>query len=271
MRETTLAGDTAFSAWSRFRHRRLERFRAAQKRSKRRCLKRDHALKAVSPANVVSLIQHEINFGIEAVRCLRKGKVDEEIILRRGKIRLILIRLSYLPQLLQYLERNWIHPADRNLIVCKLCSRLSRRTITRSGIVDLASAVCFQRGTEIDEALRIRGIELWWRDGERIRNLLVIRCAQVVTEEEQLVFPDGAADAPAKVVIGKMPQGTAKVRAGIDGVVLDEFERRTMECIGPGLENDVGDGAGGASQFSFKVVGRDIYGLDRLCWRDDDL
>src|SRR5260370_35690669 len=98
---------------------------------------------------------------------------------------------------------------------------------------------------------------------------MVIRCAKVVHEEKQLVFPDGAADAPAEVVIGQMPQGTAKVRAGIDGVVRDEFERRTMECIGPGLENDVGDGAGGASQVSFTVVVRDIYTLSRRYWSAD--
>ncbi len=44
-----------------------------------------------------------------------------------------------------------------------------------------------------------------------------------------------------------------------------------MECIGARLENDVGYGAGGTAKLSFEVVRGDVYRLDGVCRRDDDL
>ncbi len=58
-----------------------------------------------------------------------------------------------------------------------------------------------------------------------------------------------------------MAERPGEVGAGVDGVVLNELEGRTMELVGSGLEGDVGDGADGAAELSLVVIGGDVDGL----------
>ena len=120
-------------------------------------------------------------------------------------------------------------------------------------------------------AAAVGGVITGIGNGEGAADGLVVVGAQVVAEEEQLVFDDGSADAAAEVVVGEMAERPGEVGAGVDGVVLDELEGRTVELVGSGLEGHIGDGADGAAKFRFKVIGGDVDGLDGLGRRNEDL
>ena len=94
---------------------------------------------------------------------------------------------------------------------------------------------------------------------------------EVVAEEEQLILPEGSAEAAAEVVVREVAERTGEVCARVDGVILDKFKRRSVKAVGAGLERHVGHGADGPAQLRFEVVGRDVDALDRLRRRDDDL
>ena len=99
----------------------------------------------------------------------------------------------------------------------------------------------------------------------------MVNGAEIITEEEQLVLDDGSADAAAEVVIREVAERPGKIGAGVDGVVLNELEGRTVELAGSGLEGHIGDGADGSAQFGFIVIGGDVDGLNGLCRRNEDL
>ncbi len=114
--------------------------RTAQKWPKGRRLEGDDALKAVSPAHMISFIQRVVEFGVEAVCRLGKGKINSKVIGWRCEISLILVRLRYLPQLIQDIERDRINLADGNLIVGKLRAGTSSAAVASCGIINLPCA-----------------------------------------------------------------------------------------------------------------------------------
>ena len=116
------------------------------------------------------------------------------------------------------------------------------QSVAGGWIVDL-SLGSDQGGAEIDIAAAICRVVTSIGNCECAANLLVVNGAEIITEEEQLVLDDGSADAAAEVVIREVAERPGKIGAGVDGVVLNELEGRTVELAGSGLEGDVGNGA----------------------------
>src|SRR5438105_791495 len=105
---------------------------------------------------------------------------------------------------------------------------MSGSAISCSRVIDLTA----RKGcAQIDIALCIWRVVTRIRDCKSVADLLMVRSAEVITKEKQLVLDDGTADAAPIIVVGKVPQRAAKVGAGIDSAVLDKFESRSMEGI----------------------------------------
>ena len=155
---------------------------------------------------------------------------------------------------------------DRSITVC-------------SGIVDLTLASAY-RSAKVDAPRRVgtagkrrcrRREPASIRNRERAGNSFMIDRTKIVAENEELVLLDRTADRSAKVVVRKMTQFGAKIRAGIHGIVLDELESRSVETVGTRFQRHVRDCAGGAAQFGLEVIGGDIDTGDRFRRRNDDL
>src|SRR5260370_35906678 len=98
---------------------------------------------------------------------------------------------------------------------------MSGSAVSRRRVIDLTT----RKGcAQVDIALRIRRVVARIRNCKSVADLLMVRGPEIITEEKQFVFDDGTADAAPVIVVGKVPERAAEVRARVDGTILDKFE-----------------------------------------------
>src|SRR5271167_469406 len=98
----------------------------------------------------------------------------------------------------------------------------------------------------------------------------MIRGAEVIGEEEQLVLLDRTADAAAEIVVMNSGHCGIEEIAGVKITVLNVLIGGTVELVAPGLQNDVGNGPGAASQVHGVVAGGNVHRVDGVQRRDQD-
>ena len=99
----------------------------------------------------------------------------------------------------------------------------------------------------------------------------MIRGAQEIGEEEQLVLLDRPADGAAEVVVVDGGHRGLEEVAGVEIAVLHELVEGAVELVGSRLQDHVSDRAGAASQIHGVVAGGDVHRLNRFERRDQDL
>ena len=94
---------------------------------------------------------------------------------------------------------------------------------------------------------------------------------QVVSEEKELVFLNGAAHIATQVVVRKMANGGIEKVARIEVTVPDEFVGSAVKLVRAGLKDDVGNASRSAAQFGIVVTCGYVYRRNGFERRHQDL
>ena len=94
---------------------------------------------------------------------------------------------------------------------------------------------------------------------------------QIVGKEKELILLDGTAKIAAEVVVSEMPHGGIEIVAGIEIIAPDKFIGSAVVVVGARLQNNVYNGATGMTQLRVVIARRNVYSLDGLERRHQDL
>ena len=89
-----------------------------------------------------------------------------------------------------------------------------------------------------------------------------------IAEEKRLVFFDGTAQGPAKLVLAELRTGHAgfigEEIVGVELVVAQELIKTAVEFVGPGLRQQIDHGAARAADFRGVAVGIHLHFLNHV-------
>ena len=94
---------------------------------------------------------------------------------------------------------------------------------------------------------------------------------QIVGKEKELILLDGTAKIAAEVVVSEMPHGGIEIVAGIEIIAPDKFIGSAVVVVGARLQNNVYNSATGTAQLRVVIARRNVYSLDGLERRHQDL
>ena len=96
----------------------------------------------------------------------------------------------------------------------------------------------------------------------------------IITEEEDLVLYDGAADGTSELVPAQLSLfysvAIFKPVRGVKDIVAKKFPGRAMNLVGAGLDRGVENGARGTAQLGTEVRSLDLKFRDRVGRRKDN-
>src|ERR1700678_993845 len=239
---------------------------AAQERAEDRRLVGVDQLMAEAAAQVVLLGNGVVRLDVVAPHVLVEGQVGREVV-RRGSgnvlggsevggvasepIQLLEHRDGYRADA-RVRERNDVAGKGRTALaaVCRGGSTLTVDDVSGVGVIDLAA---------VAGEVQVVTLDVVEGDVSGEGGLFVVGDAKEVTEEEELVLEDRAADGSAGVVVHESSVGAgSEVIARVDAVVLHVLENRTVEAIGSGLQREIDDRTDGAAKFGLEVVRSDV-------------
>ena len=95
-----------------------------------------------------------------------------------------------------------------------------------------------------------------------------------IAEEKRLVFFDGTAQGPAKLVLAELRTGHAgfigEEIVGVELVVAQELIKTAVESVGPGLSQQIDHGPARAAHFRGVAVGIHLHLLDHVDGRPQE-